>query len=127
MNEFQKLLKEHVKRKGSHNIAGLAGEIGLTSANFSKWLNGRVKHPDCGKIARCAEVLGLTPEEREEFFKAVNCSENIVPAAQPLSPARASPVIGMPVPHPPQFFGQTEQLQRVKRAWGRRRGCSMLP
>ncbi|MCP4700039.1 MAG: hypothetical protein GY862_24780, partial [Gammaproteobacteria bacterium] len=116
MDEFQKLLKEHIQRKGRHNISELAKEVGLTSAGFSKWLNGRVKHPDCGKVVRCAEVLGLTPEERRKFFKAVDCRENIVPA-QPHFPAEASPVVGRAVLHPRQFFGQTEQLKRVKRAW----------
>jgi len=85
----------------------------MTAAGVNKWLCGEVAYPDCEKVWRCANVLNLTPTERDEFLNAANCKDFRPPLPLP----ELIPVIGIPIYHPSQLFGRKDALRRIYDAW----------
>ncbi|HEC83850.1 MAG TPA: ATP-binding protein [Thioploca sp.] len=115
MPYFSELLKKYVKTERRVKSANhLAKEIGMAATGVTKWLNGDVVHPNCEKVLQCANVLNLTPTERDEFLKAANCKD-FKPSPPP--PEEPIPVIGIPIYHPCQLFGREDALRRIYGAW----------
>ncbi|MCP4697357.1 MAG: ATP-binding protein [Gammaproteobacteria bacterium] len=130
MRTFEELLGAHMRRIGIRD-GSLAWKLKLSRQAVYHWRKGDIKRPNCKKVAECAEVLRLTPAEREEFFLAAGCppnprdhnakrgqqrgfveedieAEDIVPAI---------PVTGVPINRPCQFFGRRRELKRIFKKW----------
>ena len=106
MGTFAELLTTYMARTGIGD-AELARRIGISRLTLVRWKLGvtsRPRHRD--DVARCAELLRLTPEETEEFLLAAGFSpRDDSPAAPPADPVPADP--GPPEPQTP---GLTETL-----------------
>ncbi len=80
---FADLLTEYMERTGIGD-AELARRINVNRLTLIRWREGVTERPRHREdVARCADVLRLTPEERDEFLLAAGF--------QPDSPMAASP------------------------------------
>ena len=91
MPTFSDLLNEYGARTGIGD-SELARRIGVSRLTLVRWkegVTGRPRHRD--DVLRCAEVLRLTPEERDGLLLAAGFSPESVPEpAGPSQPASAS-------------------------------------
>ncbi len=94
MPEFGELLTSHVGRSGISD-SDLARRIGVSRATLIRWKEGLTARPRYREdVLRCAEVLRLTPEERDELLTAADFEPEAAPAeTSPLEPVHTpSPV-----------------------------------
>jgi hypothetical protein len=131
---FCKLLDFYMYKKGIKNCQ-LATQLGVAPITVTRWIDEIVKRPGCESVGEAANILGLTPKQRYEFFLSTGCApvepferddENtnkitptekinkneVLERSQPIMP-----IPGIPISHPCQFFGRADVLQRVRRAW----------
>ena len=106
MQTFGELLTSHISRSGISD-ADLARRIGVSRPTLIRWKEGVTARPRYREdVLSCAEVLRLTPEERDELLVAADFEPETPPdpapatspepaeaeLAVPLSPAESSPV-----------------------------------
>ena len=92
MGTFAELLTAYMARTGIGD-AELARRIGVSRLTLVRWKLGVTSRPrHRGDVARCAELLRLTPEERDEFLVAAGFSpQDGAPADAPADPAPPEP------------------------------------
>ena len=96
MPDFGELLTSHVSRSGISD-SDLARRIGVSRATLIRWKEGLTARPRYREdVLRCAEVLRLTPEERDELLIAADFE----PEPSPPETAPEEP-IGAELPEPP--------------------------
>ena len=96
MPGFGELLTSHVDRSGITD-SDLARRIGVSRATLIRWKEGLTARPRYREdVLRCAEVLRLTPEERDELLIAADFEPETPPAEVP--PPEPAP---SPTPAPP--------------------------
>jgi hypothetical protein len=136
MKTFSELLTEYMIRSGISDST-LAWKIkGITRQTIFHWRSGHTKRPNCKQVAKCAEVLRLTPAERIAFLSSAGCSYQYDTPAKtqhhqirekgltyslfnlteniPLIPITTRPII-----HPQQFFGHHNLLKNLFDDWKR--------
>ncbi len=105
MPNFGELLTSHIGRSGFSD-ADLARRIGVSRATLIRWKEGLTARPRHREdVLRCADLLRLTPEERDELLLAAEFEPEGTPAgaspAEPvLTPSPASPALSDPPPVP---------------------------
>jgi predicted transcriptional regulator len=120
---FKKLLNQHLEEKKFNNNE-LAKKIGVPRITVWRWCNGIIKRPACKNVMEIVKALGLTDKERDILRLSAGCWPLGYMATAPdekLNEKRDKPewvpIPGIPISHPSQFFGQTEVLKRIRRAW----------
>ena len=100
MPTFAELLTAHIERAGIGD-ADLARRIGVSRLTLIRWKEGVTSRPRYrDDVLRCAELLRLTPEERDELLTAAEFQpEGTPPALAPPEPqAVMAPVPAGPAP-----------------------------
>lgn len=103
MPGFGEILTSHVSRSGITD-SDLARRIGVSRATLIRWKEGLTARPRYREdVLRCAEVLRLTPEERDELLIAADFepeapSAETVPTEEVHPPLPATPA--KPDSHP---------------------------
>lgn len=96
MPDFGEILTSHINRSGFSD-SDLARRIGVSRATLIRWKEGQTARPRYREdVLRCAELLRLTPEERDELLIAADFEPEAPPAEAP-SP---EPTL-IPTPTPP--------------------------
>ena len=96
MPDFGEILTSHVERSGISD-SDLARRVGVSRATLIRWKEGLTARPRYrDDVLRCAEVLRLTPEERDELLVAADFEPEGSPAEAPppepaLAPTPVSP------------------------------------
>ena len=92
MGTFAELLTAYMARTGIGD-AELARRIGISRLTLVRWKLGVTSRPRHREdVARCAELLRLAPEERDEFLLAAGFSPEIAaPNAVPADPVAPEP------------------------------------
>ena len=87
MPTFAELLTAHIERAGIGD-ADLARRIGVSRLTLIRWKEGVTSRPRYREdVLRCAELLRLTPEERNELLAAAEFQpEGATPAIAPPEP-----------------------------------------
>ena len=99
MPDFGEILTSHVERSGISD-SDLARRVGVSRATLIRWKEGLTARPRYREdVLRCAEVLRLTPEERDELLIAADFEPEAPPAevtspepapdSAPVSPAES--------------------------------------
>ncbi len=136
MPTFSELLTAHIERVGISD-ADLARRIGISRLTLIRWKEGVTARPRYREdVLRCAEILRLTPEERDELLLSAEFHPESEPPTEPTpepqgaalavagnAPGAASPVI--PANAGIQATGGATVLSPA-RAQGRRRTRSIL-
>ena len=100
MPTFGELLTSHISRSGISD-ADLAWRIGVSRPTLIRWKEGVIARPRYREdVLRCAEVLRLTPEERDELLVATEFEPEVTsvvavssePADAALDVPQAAPV-----------------------------------
>ena len=114
MGTFAELLTAYMARTGIGD-AELARRIGISRLTLVRWKLGVTSRPrHRNDVARCADLLRLTPEERDELLVAAGFSpEDGSPADAPAEPVP-------PEPQPPTLPEPAETPSSRKR-WLHRR------
>ena len=97
MPDFGELLTSHIDRSGFSD-SDLARRIGVSRVTLIRWKEGLTARPRYREdVLRCAELLRLTPEERDELLVAADFEPEApppeallaepAPSATPVSPA----------------------------------------
>ena len=97
MPDFGELLTSHIDRSGFSD-SDLARRIGVSRVTLIRWKEGLTARPRYREdVLRCAELLRLTPEERDELLIAADFEPEApppeallaepAPSATPVSPA----------------------------------------
>ena len=95
MPEFGELLTSHISRSGISD-ADLARRIGVSRPTLIRWKEGVTARPRYREdVLSCAEVLRLTPEERDELLVAAEF-EPEAPPVPPVSPEPADAALDVP-------------------------------
>jgi transcriptional regulator with XRE-family HTH domain len=121
---FAELLTKYLKEKPI-NSSTLAKKIGTARITISRWRDGKVKKPRCENVVEIADILELKDDERDELLLSAGCRPvhksliEIVSAewVEIAETYECTPIPGIPISHPSQFFGQTQALKRIRRAW----------
>ena len=106
MPTFAQLLTAHIERIGISD-SDLARRIGISRLTLIRWKEGVTARPRYREdVLRCAEILRLTPEERDELLLSAEFQPEDAPPAEPATepqgaalavagnaPGAASPVI----------------------------------
>ena len=106
MPTFSELLTAHIERVGISD-ADLARRIGISRLTLIRWKEGVTARPRYREdVLRCAEILRLTPEERDELLLSAEFQPESKPPSEPMpepqgaalavagnAPGAASPVI----------------------------------
>ncbi len=83
MPDFGELLTSHVSRSGISD-SDLARRVGVSRATLIRWKEGLTARPRYrDDVLRCAEVLRLTPEERDELLIAADFEPEAAPVEAP--------------------------------------------
>ena len=103
MPTFSELLTAHIDRVGISD-ADLARRIGISRLTLIRWKEGVTARPRYREdVLRCAEILRLTPEERDELLASAEFQPRAFPILQ-RSPS--------PLPSPSQAMRQVRQPRR---------------
>jgi transcriptional regulator with XRE-family HTH domain len=111
--KLSQLLSKYVRSERRIKASQLSEKIGITHAALNKWIAGNVANPNCEKVLKCAQALGLTSIQQLELLTAANCKDYI----PPVTPPEPLPVVGKAISHPCQFFGREDVLSRIYNAW----------
>ena len=91
MPDFGELLTSHISRSGI-NDSDLARRIGVSRVTLIRWKEGLTARPRYREdVLRCAELLRLTPEERDELLIAADFEPEAPPSEALLSEPASSP------------------------------------
>lgn len=107
MPDFGELLSSHISRSGISD-ADLARRIGVSRPTLIRWKEGVTTRPRYREdVLSCAEVLRLTPEERDELLVAADFDpEAPPPPAVSTEPAdvdmEVPPAVAVSSPAPPR-------------------------
>ncbi len=83
MPTFAEFLTAHIDRTGIGD-ADLARRIGISRLTLIRWREGVTSRPRYREdVLRCAELLRLTPEERDELLVSADFQPEDVPPAPP--------------------------------------------
>ena len=105
MPTFAELLTAHIERVGISD-ADLARRIGISRLTLIRWKEGVTARPRHREdVLRCAEILRLTPEERDELLLSAEFQPESPPPTEPapepqgatLAVAGAAPGVPAPV------------------------------
>ena len=100
MPDFGEILTSHVSRSGISD-SDLARRIGVSRATLIRWKEGLTARPRYREdVLSCAEVLRLTPEERDELLIAADFEPETPPSDTPSDTLPEEPV-GSELPAPP--------------------------
>jgi hypothetical protein len=106
------------------NSNKLASKIGVASISVNRWINEEVNNPRCENVAEIIKALGLTDEQGDQLLLSAGCRPRkstirIHPQLINELPDKPNklPLPGIPISHPAQFFGRTDILKRIRRAW----------
>ena len=131
MGTFAELLTSYMARTGIGD-AELARRIGISRLTLVRWKLGvttRPRHRD--DVARCADLLRLTPAEKDEFLLAAGFSPgDDAPAAAPAEPTPADP--DPPEPQTPPLAEPSEEpasegrRTRSRRLWAVAAAAALL-
>ena len=93
MPDFGEILTSHVNRSGISD-SEVARRVGVSRATLIRWKEGLTARPRYREdVLRCAEVLRLTPEERDELLIAADFEPESPPVeASPVEASPAEPV-----------------------------------
>ena len=102
MPDFGELLTSHIDRSGFSD-SDLARRVGVSRATLIRWKEGLTARPRYREdVLRCAELLRLTPEERDELLIAADFEpEAPQPEAPPPEPAPSITPVSPAEPDPP--------------------------
>ena len=90
---FGELLTGHIERSGIGD-SDLARRIGVSRLTLIRWKEGVTSRPRYREdVLRCAELLRLTPEERDDLLVSAEFEPEGFPPA-PVSPVPVSPAPG---------------------------------
>ncbi len=91
MPDFGEILTSHVERSGISD-SDLSRRIGVSRATLIRWKEGLTARPRYREdVLRCAEVLRLTPEERDELLIAADFEPEAPPAEVPAAEPAPDP------------------------------------
>ena len=111
MPDFGELLTAHVSRSGISD-SEVARRVGVSRATLIRWKEGLTARPRYREdVLRCAEVLRLTAEERDELLIAADF-EPEAPSVEPPPPEPSS----SPTPAPPAE--SDSPAVPARRRWG---------
>ena len=113
MPDFGELLTSHIDRSGFSD-SDLARRVGVSRATLIRWKEGLTARPRYREdVLRCAELLRLTPEERDELLIAADFKPEAPPAeVPPPEPAPSPPPVSPAEPDPPPV-----PARRPRRIW----------
>ena len=113
MPDFGEILTSHVGRSGISD-SEVARRVGVSRATLIRWKEGLTARPRYREdVLRCAEVLRLTPEERDELLIAAEFE----PESPPAEVQPPEPVI-IPTPAPPaEPASAPVPARRPRRLW----------
>ncbi len=118
MGTFAELLNEYMTRTGIGD-AELARRIGISRLTLVRWKLGVTSRPRHREdVARCAELLRLTPEETAELLLSAGFSpDDVPPPGEPSPPDPPGPAT--PAPPEPQVEEPTtdERRPQNRRTW----------
>ncbi|MCY4556291.1 MAG: tetratricopeptide repeat protein [Chloroflexi bacterium] len=102
MPDFGELLTSHIDRSGFSD-SDLARRVGVSRATLIRWKEGLTARPRYREdVLRCAELLRLTPEERDELLIAADFEpEALPPEALLAEPAPRITPVSPAEPDPP--------------------------
>ena len=131
---FAELLTLYMERTGIGD-AELARRIPVSRPTLIRWREGVTARPRYREdVVRCAELLRLTPEERDEFLMAAGFSPESAPDSEETSAVAIASEEVAPEPlvsteivlEPPALAEATEELPSpsVLRRWGLRIGLA---
>ena len=84
MPTFAELLTAHIERVGISD-ADLARRIGISRLTLIRWKEGVTARPRYREdVLRCAEILRLTPEERDELLLSAEFQPESTPPSEPM-------------------------------------------
>ena len=84
MPTFAELLTSHIERVGISD-ADLARRIGISRLTLIRWKEGVTARPRYREdVLRCAEILRLTPEERDELLLSAEFQPESTPPSEPM-------------------------------------------
>ena len=84
MPTFSELLTAHIERVGISD-ADLARRIGISRLTLIRWKEGVTARPRYREdVLRCAEILRLTPEERDELLLSAEFQPESTPPSEPM-------------------------------------------
>ena len=98
--------------------AELARRIGISRLTLVRWKLGVTSRPRHREdVARCADLLRLTPEERDEFLLAAGFSpEEVAPTDAPADPGPPEPQAAS-LPEPSEEPASGERLPHRRGPW----------
>ena len=95
MPTFAELLTAHIERVGISD-ADLSRRIGISRLTLIRWKEGVTSRPRYREdVLRCAELLRLTPDERDELLVAADFQPEDAPPAPPEPQGAALAVAGI--------------------------------
>ena len=102
MPTFAELLTAHIERVGISD-ADLARRIGISRLTLIRWKEGVTARPRYREdVLRCAEILRLTPRERDELLLSAEFQPESAPPSEPaLEPQGAALAVAGAVPGGP--------------------------
>jgi hypothetical protein len=122
-HSFGRLLAQFMHDK-SFNSHKLAKKIGVAPISVNRWINEEVTNPRCENVVEIINTLKLTDDDGDQLLLSAGCrprnsrlkihSQVIHELPEKPEPL---PLPGIPTSHPAQFFGHTDVLKRVRRAW----------
>ncbi len=102
MPTFAELLTAHTERVGISD-ADLARRIGISRLTLIRWKEGVTARPRYREdVLRCAEILRLTPRERDELLLSAEFQPESAPPSEPMpEPQGAALAVAGAVPGGP--------------------------
>ena len=93
MPTFAELLTAHIERVGISD-ADLARRIGISRLTLIRWKEGVTARPRHREdVLRCAEILRLTPEERDELLLSAEFQPESAPASEPMTEPQSAALV----------------------------------
>ena len=122
MPTFGELLTAHIERAGIGDT-DLAGRIGVSRLTLIRWKEGVTARPRYREdVLRCAELLRLTPEERDELLASAEFEpEGVQSSPAPTEPQAVAVAAAGPPPAGAAIVNATQD-HPVPRVARRRRG-----
>ncbi|MDM8569581.1 hypothetical protein QUF50_08755, partial [Thiotrichales bacterium HSG1] len=127
-------LAKEIKLPLKSGTKKLSKEIGVAPITVGRWIKyGIIPRPEA--VKEIAKILELSKEQTVEFYllagvtppiidgKVIGINDTVRNASIEIINQDESfreliyPTLGIPISHPNQFFGRTDILMRVKRAW----------
>ena len=123
---FGELLKSYMKEIGISDVE-LARKLKVDRSTIIHWKKGEVTRPKCETVTKCIAVLRLDERASKLFLEAAGCPRHLEPTVEK-KPTRLiqpilrenlwadnfiTPIVGIPIKEPYQFFGRKAELTRI--------------